>query len=193
MQVKEALIASLKRNADDCENMERWATPELAPLLREAAAALAVQSSQAQRTMPSVNEYVADYEYRGDQDYVPSEGERAMIEDAIEGYFSLLPAPSPAALDPPEFAMIRDQFMTVAWEMQRPAVLFRPTIVPDGEKWCALYGPNLMEGVSGFGDTPEEAMANFDKNWHAEKTPKAYQLEQKRLEDADNGQFGVGA
>jgi hypothetical protein len=110
MQVKEALIASLKRNADDCENMERWATPELAPLLREAAAALAVQSSQAQMTMPSVNEYVADYEYRGDQDYVPSEGEQAMIEDAIEGYFSLLTAPSPAALDPVTVEAIERQY-----------------------------------------------------------------------------------
>lgn len=38
---------------------------------------------------PSVNAYASEYEYRGDQDYVPSEGERAMIEDAIEGYLSL--------------------------------------------------------------------------------------------------------
>ncbi|MCW0104448.1 hypothetical protein [Burkholderia pseudomallei] len=33
--------------------------------------------------------------------------------------------------------------------------------------WCALYGPNLMEGVCGFGDSPAEAMADFDKNWLA--------------------------
>ncbi|WP_293880512.1 hypothetical protein [Sphingomonas sp.] len=38
---------------------------------------------------PSVNEYASNYEYRGDQDYVPTEGECAMIEDAIEGYLSL--------------------------------------------------------------------------------------------------------
>ncbi len=30
----------LEHNANDCEDMERWATPELAPLLRRAAAAL---------------------------------------------------------------------------------------------------------------------------------------------------------
>ncbi len=36
----------------------------------------------------SVNDYAASYEYRGDQDYVPTDGERAMIEDAIEGYLS---------------------------------------------------------------------------------------------------------
>lgn len=31
------IITRLRRNATDCENMERWAVPELAPLLREAA------------------------------------------------------------------------------------------------------------------------------------------------------------
>jgi hypothetical protein len=30
-----------------------------------------------------------------------------------------------------------------------------------------LYGDNLQDGVGGFGDSPAEAMADFDKNWHA--------------------------
>lgn len=47
----------------------------------------------------------------------------------------------------------------------RPSVLFRPSVVRDGSKWSALYGENLMEGVCGFGDTPEEAMQHFDHNW----------------------------
>jgi len=34
------LADRLERNARDCEDMERWATPELAPLLREAAQVL---------------------------------------------------------------------------------------------------------------------------------------------------------
>lgn len=49
--------------------------------------------------------------------------------------------------------------------MARPSVLYRPTVGRDGNKWCALYGPNLMEGVCGFGDSPAEAMADFDRNW----------------------------
>ena len=31
------LVATLRSHANDCEDMERWATPELAPLLRRAA------------------------------------------------------------------------------------------------------------------------------------------------------------
>ena len=85
-------------------------------------------------------------------------------------------------------AMVRDQFMAVTWEMQRPAVLFRPTVSPDGTQWCALYGANLMEGVCGFGDTPEAAMADFDRNWHQGRTPDAV-----RQAKDDNSQFGVGA
>lgn len=47
------------------------------------------------------------------------------------------------------------------------------TVAPDGSKWCALYGPNIMEGVCGFGDTPAEAMSDFDKNWVSQRTPTA--------------------
>ena len=61
--------------------------------------------------------------------------------------------------------MVRDSFQCVAWEMQRPSVLFRPSIGRDGNKWCALYGDKLAEGVAGFGDSPAEAMADFDKAW----------------------------
>lgn len=36
-----------------------------------------------------------EYEFRADEgDYTPTEGERAMIEDAICGYLSHLPAPT---------------------------------------------------------------------------------------------------
>lgn len=34
----------------------------------------------------SVHEYVERYEFRGDQDYTPNEHEKALIEDAINGY-----------------------------------------------------------------------------------------------------------
>ena len=83
---------------------------------------------------------------------------------------------------------LQQEFANAAYMMQRPSVLYRPTVAPDGDKWCALYGPNLMGGVCGFGDTPEEAMRDFDKNWNTECTPDAV-----RRAKEDNGQFGVGA
>lgn len=49
-----------------------------------------------------------------------------------------------------------------AEEMNLVAVL-KPTITKDGDKWCVLYGANLMEGVSGFGDTPRKAIYAFNK------------------------------
>lgn len=54
-----------------------------------------------------------------------------------------------------------------------PHVLYRPDLQPDGTKWCALLGADLMTGVAGFGDTPEQAMAAFDEAWRTQKTPAA--------------------
>ena len=39
-------------------------------------------------TMPTVAEYVADYEFRGENDYSPTDDERTMIEDAIHGFIA---------------------------------------------------------------------------------------------------------
>ncbi|HET6788177.1 MAG TPA: hypothetical protein VFH49_09460 [Aquabacterium sp.] len=57
------------------------------------------------------------------------------------------------------------QHESAAIEAQRPSVLFRPSLSVDGNQWCALYGDNLQDGVAGFGDSPEAAMAGFDKAW----------------------------
>lgn len=54
-----------------------------------------------------------------------------------------------------------------------PHVLMRPSVVPDGTMWCALYGENIQEGVAGFGETPEKAMEAFDSAWQNERTPAA--------------------
>lgn len=48
-------------------------------------------------------------------------------------------------------------------ESRRPAILLRPVLTQDGDMWCTLLGVNLMEGVSGFGSTPELAMLAFDR------------------------------
>jgi hypothetical protein len=50
-------------------------------------------------------------------------------------------------------------------EYLRPSVMFRPRVTLDGNKWCALYGENLQEGVCGFGDWPDAAMRDFDREW----------------------------
>ena len=47
-----------------------------------------------------------------------------------------------------------------------PSVIYRPTLSIDGNKWCALYGENLQDGVCGFGDTPAQAMDEFDQAWN---------------------------
>ena len=70
-------------------------------------------------------------------------------------------------------SQLTEAIQIVAGEMQRPSVLYRPSIERDGNKWCALYGPNLMQGVCGYGDTPAEAMADFDKNWASQKAAAA--------------------
>lgn len=62
---------------------------------------------------------------------------------------------------------IAQEFRLAAYETQRPSVLFRPNLTVDGNQWCALYGADLVQGVAGFGDTPGEAMRDFDRNWEA--------------------------
>lgn len=54
------------------------------------------------------------------------------------------------------------------WSSYAPHVIFKPKVYPDGNQWCALYGEDLMMGVCGFGDTPELACADFDKNWKSQ-------------------------
>lgn len=63
------------------------------------------------------------------------------------------------------FTVIGYEFASAASYYSRPSAIYRPTIKMDGKSWCALYGENLQDGVAGFGDTPELAMADFDKNW----------------------------
>lgn len=52
-----------------------------------------------------------------------------------------------------------------------PHVLMRPRLFLDGNAYCALYGENQMDGVAGFGYTPEAAMLEFDKAWRESGAP----------------------
>ena len=60
---------------------------------------------------------------------------------------------------------VAEEFSISAAAMKRPSVLYRPVLTIDGNQWCAMYGDDLQNGVAGFGDSPEAAMADFDKSW----------------------------
>lgn len=50
-------------------------------------------------------------------------------------------------------------------DMRKPSMMLEPRIFIDGNKWCALYGDNIQDGVAGFGDSPEAAYRDFDRAW----------------------------
>lgn len=62
---------------------------------------------------------------------------------------------------------VAHEYSCAAYEQQRPSAIFRPALSMDGNQWCALYGPDLQNGVAGFGDSPSLAMLNFDKQWNS--------------------------
>lgn len=66
---------------------------------------------------------------------------------------------------------VRIAFEEAAYNLATPSAIYRPRIAIDGSKWCALYGDNMREGVAGFGDSPAQAMADFDRNWNAKLEP----------------------
>lgn len=63
--------------------------------------------------------------------------------------------------------MANENIRAAASRYETPSVLFRPKLFVDGDQWCALYGENLQDGVTGFGKSPANAMLDFDKNWNA--------------------------
>lgn len=67
---------------------------------------------------------------------------------------------------------IKNEFINVAYEQQRPSVLFSPKLSIVGDQYRALFGDGIEEGVVAFGKTPDEAMRNFDKSWEKQLTKK---------------------
>jgi hypothetical protein len=65
------------------------------------------------------------------------------------------------------FYELRDVISAVVEEYRRPSIMLKPALSIDGNQWCALFGENLQDGVAGFGDSPELAYWDFDKNWCA--------------------------
>jgi len=64
--------------------------------------------------------------------------------------------------------IIRQEFVNAALEQQRPAILMRPALSIDGNQWCALYGENIQDGLSGFGSSPYAALIDFDRQFFKE-------------------------
>ena len=62
-------------------------------------------------------------------------------------------------------SMVQEYWQSAACEFTRPAVLFKPKLSRDGNQWCALLGDDLQSGICGFGDSPADAMWDFDREW----------------------------
>lgn len=63
-------------------------------------------------------------------------------------------------------SMVQASWQGAAYEQMRPAVVFKPKLSRDGNQWCALFGNDLQSGVAGFGDSPADAMWDFDQQWN---------------------------
>lgn len=61
--------------------------------------------------------------------------------------------------------LVFQQVMVFASRLAQPSTVYRPRVFIDGDQWCALYGENIQDGVCGFGPSPAEAMAAFDREW----------------------------
>ena len=43
------------------------------------------------------------------------------------------------------------------------AVIYGLVPFQDGNQWCVLLGPDIQSGICGFGDTPLEAIHDFER------------------------------
>jgi len=50
------------------------------------------------------------------------------------------------------------------------AKTFQPVLFKDGDSFCCVLGPDPREGVVGCGQTPVDALKDWDKNLQERKT-----------------------
>ena len=63
-------------------------------------------------------------------------------------------------------ARIQEDIGILIEKMGRPSVLYRPKATKIGDAWWVYYGGSQPpEGICGRGNTPEEAMDDFDRKW----------------------------
>lgn len=58
-----------------------------------------------------------------------------------------------------------NQMYSNACDAWLPSSRYLPRLSIDGDKWCALFGDNIQDGVAGFGSSPEMAYWDFDRAW----------------------------
>lgn len=46
--------------------------------------------------------------------------------------------------------------------------ILKPKLFKDGTQWCVLYGEDIVTGIAGFGNTPDKAITDWDRQWHKE-------------------------
>ena len=51
-------------------------------------------------------------------------------------------------------------------EKNTPFVIYKAKVFQDGDQFCALLGDNIQEGICAFGDTPAQAVSNFNIVWY---------------------------
>src|SRR5678815_3620447 len=44
------------------------------------------------------------------------------------------------------------------------AKLFKPLVVLDGDSYCCIFGPDPQQGILGCGNSPKEALRDWDKH-----------------------------
>ena len=64
-----------------------------------------------------------------------------------------------------EQRQIRLYYENLNYITDRPCNVYKPKLFIDGNQWCALFGDNLQDGVAGFGNSPQKAFEDFDRNW----------------------------
>lgn len=65
--------------------------------------------------------------------------------------------------------IIAPEEMKVKINFQKPGIpytanLLQPVVFKDGENYCCALGANLQEGIFGLGETPEQAIQDWDNN-----------------------------
>ena len=55
-------------------------------------------------------------------------------------------------------------------DVPESAKTFQPVLFKDGNSFCCVLGPDPEEGVFGCGQTPVEALKDWDKNLQERKT-----------------------
>ena len=49
------------------------------------------------------------------------------------------------------------------FEGPKVSITVNVSLTKDGDRWCALHGDNIQDGICGWGTTPQEAMTDFKR------------------------------